>query len=252
VVRPAAHLAGSVTEPRRGQPGNVKVTNRKSSIAGTADLYAWGIEGSAGDAGCNDVRAVGVQSFEYEDERALGFAINGWRRCSSASVNEYDVLVTTERGDQYLLIGIDNGLILWGGFSGELGTLVVNLTTGETTLNPAVAPTDSGLVYLYAATSQLGLSADAPRFSYGIAAHDVFGLSPDDVIEEVGSFNAFDSALIGHGQSMSVEPNATVRLPLGVRRSEWALTPPKGLMLVLAENSPGSDQAALFALGGPR
>jgi len=252
VVRPAARLAGSITEPRRHQPGSVKVTNRKSEIAGTADLYAWGIEGSEGDAGCNDVRAVGVQSFDYEGERALGFAINGWRRCSAASVNEYDIVITAENGDQYLLLGIDSGLIQWGGFSGELGALVVNLTTGESTFGGAVALTDSGMVYLYALASQLGLSADAPRLSYTIAAYDIFGLSPDDVIDEVGTFNAYDSALVGQGQSASVEANAAVRLPLGIQRNEWALTPPKGLMLVLAENSPGSEQAALFALAGPR
>ncbi len=254
VVRPVARLSADVSEPRPRRPiGSVSVSNRRGPTAGSADLYAWGIEGEADDIGCNDVRAVGVQSLPYEgDDRVLVFAINGYRRCSSASVNEYDIIVTAENGDQYLVLGIDGGLLEIGDFTGQFATLVVNLTTGDATVMPAYAPTDSGMVYLYALASQIGLSPAAPRFSYFIESYDLFGLSPDDLPDGEGQFNAYDSALVGQGQFAALEPNTTTRLGLAVQRREWALTPAKGLMLVLAENPAGPAQADLFPFDGFR
>ena len=112
-------------------------------------------------------------------------------------------------------------------------------------------PTDSGIVYLYALASQVGLSAAAPRFRYLIESYDLFGLSPDDLPPELGQFNAYDSALVGQGQFATLEPNAATRLALGVQRREWTRTPAKGLMVVLAENPAGPAQAELYPFEQP-
>jgi hypothetical protein len=68
----------------------------------------------------------------------------------------------------------------------------------------------------------------------------------DDPPSLLGNFNAYTSAVIGQGQSANVARNNVVRLPIGADRNEWLRTPAKGLMIVFAENSPGTSQAGLF------
>jgi hypothetical protein len=247
VVRPFARLDASVDAPRRRTPtGTATITNWRGAIAGSADLYAWGIEGTQEAIGCNDVRAVGVQSAAYgTDDRLLVFAINGFRRCSNHAVNEYDVIVTTETSAQYGVIGIDEGYVTSGNFSGTLGTLVQNLATGDAYLMPAVANTDTSTIFLVALASQLGLTSASPRFTYLTQTFNLAGQG-DDPPSAVANFNAYTSAVIGQGQGATVDRNATVRLPIGADRNEWLRTPAKGLMIVFAENSPGSGQAHLF------
>jgi phage terminase small subunit len=252
VVRPEARLAAKATLPSARRPsGLVTVTNRGSKFAGSAEVLAWGIDSPADANGCEDVRAAGVESLPYEGgDRLLVFAINGWRRCSSASENEYDVAVQLENGDVYLVAGVDAGLVQYGAVSGELGTLIVNVATNEFTLMPAVAGSDSGVVYLTAFASELGLSPSAPRFSYAVQVSSLFDATAIDAPSGVATFNAFSPSLAGTGQSLSLERNGTASVPLALRPGEWARTPAKGLMVVLAENAPGAPQTALFELGG--
>jgi hypothetical protein len=247
VVRPEAHLTADLDGPGSGSSATVTLANPRSAIPGTADFYAWGIAGAEDPIGCNDVRAVGVQSFADGDDRDIVFAINGWRRCSNSAINEYDVLITNEIGDQYAVIGADSGLIQTGDPNGELATLVVNIATGDSVLMPAAAPTDSNMVYLLALGSQLGLNADKPRFAYFIQTSNG-GEGPPDPPSAVASFNAFASALLGQGEFASVAPDGTATVSIAVDAAEWAVTPPKGLMVVFAENAARPEQAALFPI----
>ena len=247
VVRPHARLDANVDTPRRRDPsGTATITNWRGAISGSADLYAWGIEGTQEDIGCNDVRAVGVQSAPYDvDDRLVVFAINGFRRCSNHSVNEYDVMVTAASGAQYGVIGVDEGYAVSGAFNGTLATLVLNIATGEGWLMPAVANTDTSTILLLALASQMGVSSAAPRFTYFSQTFNLAG-EGDDPPSAVANYNAYTSAVIGQGLFATVDRNATARLAIGVDRTEWLLTPAKGLMVVFAENSPGSAQAGLF------
>jgi minor extracellular serine protease Vpr len=248
VVRPHARLDAYVDAPRRRDPtGTATVTNWRGAISGSADLYAWSVEGTQEDIGCNDVRAVGVQSHPFDvDDRLIIFAINGFRRCSNHSVNEYDLIVTTASGAQYGVIGIDEGYAVAGAFSGTLATLVLDLanpTVGW--LMPAAANTDTSTIFLLALASQIGVTSAAPRFSYFSQTFNLAG-EGDDPPSAVASYNAYTSAVIGQGLNALVDPNATARLAIGVDPTEWLQTPAKGLMIVFAENSPGSAQADLF------
>jgi subtilisin family serine protease len=247
VVRPEARLAAQFDGPGAGSTGTVTLTNPGSAIPGTADFYAWGIAGAEDPIGCNDVRAVGVQSFADGDDRDLVFAINGWRRCSNSAVNEYDIIVTNGSGDQYGVIGADSGLIQTGEPNGELATFVLNLATGDAILMPASAPTDSNMVYLLALGSQLGVISDQPRFTYFIQTSNG-AEGPPDPPSEAATFNAFASALIGQGEFVSVAPSGTASVSIDVDPAEWAVTPPKGLMIVFAQNAARPEQAALFPM----
>jgi subtilisin family serine protease len=250
VVRPEARLVAKATLPNaRRASGLLTLTNHGSKVAGSAEVLAWGIDSPADATGCEDVRAAGVESLAYGDDRLLVFAVNGWRRCSSASENEYDLAVQLENGDVYLVAGIDAGLVQYGAVSGELATLVVNLASGEFTLMPAVAGSDSGVVYLTALASELGLSASAPRFSYAVQVSSLFDASAVDAPAGVATFNAFSPSLAGTGRSLSVDRNGTASVALGLHAKEWARTPAKGFMVVLAENAPGAPQTSLFELG---
>jgi hypothetical protein len=162
-------------------------------------------------------------------------------------VNEYDVIVTTEGGAQYGVIGIDEGYITAGEYTGTLATLVQNLADpADAWLNTAIANTDTSTIYLAAFASQLQLTSAAPRFTYLTQTFNLSGQG-DDPPSAVANFNAFTSAVTGQGQFAAVDRNAVVRLPIGADRDEWARTPAKGLMIVFAENSPGAAQAELFA-----
>ena len=248
VVRSHARLDADVAAPRRRDPtGTATITNRRSALSGFADLYAWGIEGTQEDIGCNDVRAVGVQSHPFDvDDRLIIFAINGFRRCSNPSVNEYDLVVTSASGAQYAVIGIDEGYAVAGAFNGRLTTLVLNLADPtQGWIMPAVSSTDSGSILLLAFASQIGVTSAAPRFSYFSQTFNLAG-EGDDPPSAIANYNAYTSAVIGQGLSAQVDPNTTTSLAIGVDRTEWLQTPAKGLMVVFAENSPGSPQAGLF------
>jgi subtilisin family serine protease len=253
VVKPEARLAASAKLPTAQRPnGSLTLSNARSNVSGTAELYTWGIEGADDHGGCNDVRAVGVESLPYDtNDRVLVFAVNSWRRCSSASSNEYDVAVVRDDGSEYLVVGVDAGLVEEGVISGELGTLVMNLATGEATLMPAVASPDSGMVYLVALASELGLSAAAPRFSYAIQTSDLHDASPVDAPADVATFNAFQPALLGQAAFEVLGPNTSRTLPFGIHPAAWRRDAAKGLMLVFAENAKGAEQAELFPVARP-
>jgi hypothetical protein len=247
VVRPNARLDANVDAPRRRNPtGTATITNWRGAIAGTADLYNWGIEGTQEDIGCNDVRAVGVQAADYTGgDRLVVFAINGWKRCSNHAVNEYDLMITNEAGAKFAVIGIDEGYAQTGSFTGTVGTLVQNMATGDAWLMPAIANTDTSTIFLAALASQLGLTTAAPRFTYLSQTFNLSG-EGDDPPSALGNFNAYTSAVVGQGQGAVVDRNSVVRLTIGADRNEWLRTPSKGLMIVFAENSPGASQAGLF------
>jgi hypothetical protein len=184
-------------------------------------------------------------------DRVLVFAIQGWRRCSNAAINEYDVIVTNQNGEKFAVIGADAGSLETGDPNGEFATLVVNIATGASTLMPGSAPTDSAVVYVVALASQLGLSVEAPRFTYFTETFNVGGEGEPDPTSEVASFNAYSSALAVKSGLVSLAPDATTTLPVETDATEWALTPPKGLLVVFGENAPGAEQAALLGIANP-
>lgn len=226
------------------------VTNRRAPVTGYADWYAWGLSDKRERAnGSADVQAVGVQAFPG----VLAFAISTHERWSSASVNEFDILVDVNADEEpdYAVVGVDLGLVTTGSFDGTMATAVFDLTSGDGSIEfLASAPTDSSSLVLPVLIDQLCttesacLSEENPRFTYQAVS---YGLLDADVVDDVSgtaSFNAFSPA-ITTGLYTEVEPNASVREDVAVDATEWAQTPPLGLMVV-SQDDPAGDEAQLI------
>ncbi len=229
--------------------GTATVSNADTAVAGTANFFAWGLTGEKQDLGSVDLRAVGVQASDSSRfGRMLVFAVNTHARWSSASVNEFDVLVdSTGSGGppDLLLVGADLGLLTEGSFNGQMVTAVFDLKTGRgRLLFFANAPTDGSTILLPLRASDLKLSPANPRFTYSAQA---FGLlaGTRSVIPGPASFNAFNPA-ISQGQSVEVAPNSAAAIAVSIDPTEFTLTPPLGLMVVALDNAAGGTQAQLI------
>jgi subtilisin family serine protease len=249
------------TSVTTGSPStNANVSNPSGPIAGNVDFYAWGIE-DVNDAGTSstDVRAVGVQSFPAGSNRTIVFAVNTWDRWSNASTNEFDVLVDVDpanaNGDDYAVVGADQGLVQANAFNGRMAAFVFDLKAPiapTSVLFFATARTDSSTALLPISSTQLCvagnpcLSAENPRFTYHANGFD---LRSDfvDIVPGVGSYNAWSSS-ISQGMFANVPVGGAGAVPVAITPAEWALTPALGSMIVSLDNKAGKDEAALMPL----
>ena len=232
------------------------VTNRNGAIGGDADFYAWGLEGRRVPGRVsNDVRAVGTQSFDWDGtQQLLVFAVNTFDRWSNASTNEFDVNVDVDGDgiDDYIVVGIDQGLVQTGTFNGRLGVFVFSTRSGGASINfLATAPTDSSTALLPVLTSQLCragepcLSAANPRLTYNAMAFDLANGGVKNIPGKA-KYNVWSSA-ISQGGFATVAPGATdTSNVISVNSAEWKLTPAKGLMIVTLDNKSGREEAQLI------
>jgi minor extracellular serine protease Vpr len=249
---------------------NAKVLNPRGPITGDADFYAWGIQ-DARDPGLasNDVRGVGVQSFDcaavfgaptctsFAADRFIVFAANTWHRWSNAATNEFDIFVDVDpangNGDDYVVVGVDQGAVQAGVFNGRLAAFVFSLRSGGASLVfLATARTDSSTALLPIFNSQLCraaepcLSAASPRFSYHINSFDLVE-ETEDSVPGVAKFNAYSSS-ITQGDFVTVPVGGSAMVPITITPTEWALTPALGVMVVSLDNRAGRDETELLPL----
>ena len=81
------------------------------------------------------MRAVGVQSFDIGGgNRLIGFGVSTWNRWSNASTTEFDIFVDVDpqnaNGDDYIVVGVDNGAISAGVFNGLFDAFVFSTRSG--------------------------------------------------------------------------------------------------------------------------
>ena len=261
VVRPQADVSTSVGR-FSGGTATATITNKNGGISGDADFYAWGLSAPKSNDKTNqtaDIRAVGVQAFPTSASQAfLVFAVNTYDRWSSPSVNEFDIYVDVN-GDgtpDYVVIGIDDGLITAGTFNGQFRGFVLDLRTNKLTSNNflSTAPTDGSTAEILVLASQLCqtgspcLSSSNPRIAYQAAGFDLFNGGSKGV-PGVGKFNVWSNA-VSTGDFVSVAPGKTGTSTVTVNSAEAAQTPALGLMVVTLDNKSGGDEAQLIPLGG--
>lgn len=257
VPRALSDVSTRVSPLRGTGPATATVTNRRGPIAGDADFYAWGLEGRRSPGrSSNDIRAVGVQAFGWDDTTQLMvFAVNTFDRWSNASTNEFDIYVDVDNDgvDDYVIVGADQGLVTAGDPNGRLGSFVFSTRSAGASLNfLATAPTDSSTALLPVLSSQLCrtgepcLSASNPRITYRAVGYDLVNGGADDTVPGKAKFNAWNSA-ISQGLFVTVAPGATdATSQISIDPAEWQLTPAKGLMVVTFDNKSGADEAQLI------
>jgi subtilisin family serine protease len=264
VPRARSNVSADLGKLKGTNPSAVAtVTNRRGAAAGSADFYAWGLSDNNDPDGkhqsdgrnvTNDVRAIGVQSFDDgAGGRFMVFAVNTWDRWSNASSNEFDIYVDVDGDgvDDYIVVGVDVGAITTGTFNGQFGSFIFSTRSPGAGGYLATAPMDGSVAELPFASSDLCrpgepcLSASNPRFTYHAVSFDlVYGGS--DTVKGSASFNAWSSAISTGGFAV-VGPDATDSSNVvAVDSAEWALTPALGLMSVSLDNASGKEQAQLI------
>jgi subtilisin family serine protease len=274
VPRARADVSTDIGKLKGTDPSTLAtVTNRKGVIPGDADFYAWGILDSNKEDGdgeddehssdprkvSNDIRAVGVQSFPFPSaanptRMAVVFAVNTWNRWSNASTNEFDISVDVDGDgkDDYVIVGVDQGVVQTGEFNGVMGSFVFSTRSpGASIAFLATAPTDGATALLPVLSSQLCratepcLSSANPRFTYRAESFDLVN-GGVDAPKGVGKFNPWTNAISTAGFA-TVAPGASdASNTISVNSAEWALTPARGLMVITLDNKSGKEEAQLI------
>jgi subtilisin family serine protease len=274
VPRAQANVATTIGPLTGSKPSTVAtVTNQRGGISGDADFYAWGLfdqrmsgfhgaqQGDSSDPEnpSNDVRAVGVQSFPNPSatnptRRLLVFAVNTYNRWSNASTNEFDIHVDVDGDgvDDYVIVGIDQGLLQTGSSNGVMGSFVFSKrSAGASIAFLGYAPTDSSTLLLPVRSTQLCratepcLSSANPRLTYRAVSYDLAN-GGTKVVGGSAKYNPWSSA-ISDGGFVSVAPGATdSSTVISVDPAEARRTPPLGLMVVTFDNKSGADEAQLI------
>ena len=223
------------------------------AISGDADFYAWGIEDAQGDSGVDDgvdLRAVGVQAFDFQSTKLMVFAVNTHDRYSNAAANEHDVYVDAngDGTDDFIVLSADSGAVRAGSANGTTEVFIVNLATGGLSAAGflASAPTDSGTVLLPVRASSLGMTASSPAFDYSVAS---FGRDGGfDVTDTAGSYDPWSPSYASDGQFVSVAPGGSEQVDVAPGPGH-AETSPLGVMVVVYDNAAGAAEALTLPAG---
>jgi minor extracellular serine protease Vpr len=220
--------------------------------AGSLDVYAWGADsGQNSSLGAIDIRSVGVQSLPQGGDRLVVFALNTWSKWSTASANEYDILVHTKgtADPDYLIAGIDEGWLLEGNFNGTTVAAAFDLASGALVdLWYAVAPANSGTLLLPVLASALGVTPGAPTFRYWAETYQLFdqpGWYFD--VSPTSRFNPF-SQPVSTGAYFLVGPGAKRTVTFTINRSSATLANQKGWLIVTHDANSGAQQAKRITL----
>jgi minor extracellular serine protease Vpr len=135
------------------------VTNAGAAIAGTADLYSWGLQSPNDGHGRIDLRAAGVEAFDVDEGRIVVFGISTYRGWSTPETQEFDVLIDSD-GDQtpdFDVFNVDFGLLVSGQRNSDIVTAILDLRTGAITIDFGTdVRTDGSTIRLEVLASSIG------------------------------------------------------------------------------------------------
>jgi len=242
-----ARLSGELDE---NASATVQLHNRSNSVPGSADFYAWGLRGEHENLGSIGLRAVGVQSFnDPTNGQMLVFAVNTFGRTSNPVTSVYDLFLDVN-GDgipDFDVEAADLGSFLGIGFTGQMAVAVFNLATTPPSgvlEFLSTAPTDGNTVLMPLVAADVGVTTSNPRFSYVAQTADLLTGNVDTITTAV-KFNAFNNS-ISTGAFDLLPPETSTSELIFIDRTEFALTPALGAMVVSLENMTKENRQALL------
>ncbi len=256
VLRPLsavrASLAGAWTSDAASERN--KLTLRNTGTHATAvQLFSLGLTGSDESAASAQVRAVGVAAVPSDvagpsitaGDRLLRFAVNTWHQWSSASVNEFDILILgPDNSPVYDVVLVDHGVATTGQFDGRMATFVFR-ESDQTIVNwrYATAPTNGTTLYADVLASDIGVTDASPSFSYAVQSFSI-DTGRTDVVSGIAAFDAFSPALSA-GQVVALPAGASATVALRIDVAKFAAQPSLGWLVVALDNAPGAAQATM-------
>jgi hypothetical protein len=250
VPRVTANVDAKLALKANATQGVVSLTNQGSPIAGTADFYAWGLQSKNDGLGRFDLHAAGVQSFDDGNGGALVvFAINTFKGWTTAETQEFDVSIDVN-GDgtpDFVVFNADLGALTTGASNGQEVAVIADLSTGALSADFfAITPSNASTILLPVLGDSIGVTSANPRFSYTVDSFDLLS-NDSDSFGTSASFNAFQSA-VSTGDFVTVNPNAAIGVTVSVDRTEFAVTPALGVMVVSQDNKNGAKEVNLLSI----
>lgn len=232
---------------------DITLSNPQGALDAAADVYTWGLSDPQDvpttlvDTGY-DLRAAGVQSFDFGPTKLLVFAVNTHQRWSNAASDEFDVNIDTN-GDgspEYAVISADSGSVTAGSANGISEVFIYNYGTRGISRSGffSTAPTDSSTILLPVRASALGLTATAAPFAYTVSGYSNVVAGASDSFDAWASYNPWSPAL-SNGQYETVPRNGNVTYPVAVNAAQVAAQKPLGVMTVVMDNTSGAEEAIL-------
>jgi minor extracellular serine protease Vpr len=181
------------------------------------------------------------------------FLINTYGQATNQSVNEYDVLIDTNRDGQadFVVAGFDLGAVLTGDNNGQYASFTIDAATGDIIdAFYADAPMNGSTIELPAVASEIGLVQKAAKptaFRYTVNA---FSLVPGGIVDTMGSalFDPFHPAVSSgvlnpDGTPTAVPAGGSASLPLAIDKSQQRKTPALGWLVASVDDANGAAQA---------
>ena len=220
------------------------------------DVFAWGLTDPNENLSTYDVRAVGVQTYPADldangvkDGDFIVFAVNTWGRWGSGSDNEFDVSIDVDKDGaaDYVVAGLDAGLVLNGAPSGDQASFVFDAAGHLIDAWPATAPANGSTMLLPLLASDLGLKPGASAFDYTVEGSTILSDTLSDSVPGVGHFDPFAPA-VSQADRIALASDASVQLPVSVDAAAFAANPALGWMLVALDDANGRAQADLVPI----
>jgi hypothetical protein len=226
---------------------NIHLSNAGNGYA-TADFYEWIVKDGRDAGAYYDVRALGVQSFNYGSDVLMVMALNGYSKFNNGSEIEYDIyLDTTGDGNpDYAVFALDFGLVYDGYTDGTMGVFVYNFGTGDLWAYQGSAPLDGSTIFMPMWASDLGLTAENGVANVvGIDAYSIYNDGGIDSNYTNGTFNPWNPQR-SNGDWVELAAGEHADVPVGSRAATAGEVSSLGWMVVSVNNHSGSDQARLI------
>jgi hypothetical protein len=261
---PLSKVQSSATVgPAAGNKWQSITATNNGAHAGRATLYSWLLADAAGDAFdpyTADVTNLGVATYpgtaggSTAADRLMVFAVSQAQGTSTQSIHEIDIPIDTN-GDgevDYVVVGLDAGLLLAGAFDGTYASFVIDASTNlVTAAYVASAPANGSTVTLPVLASDLKLTSASKPITLAAAGFSTITPATGDAFDEAATYNPF-TPVTNSGLSGVLKPGQSASIPTSVNVAQLASQTHAGWLVVTPDDRSGLAEADRVALTLPK